>query len=40
MWGELLRRALAAGNFLNHGSRLGNAIGVRLKSLPKLADTK
>ncbi|GAX85539.1 hypothetical protein CEUSTIGMA_g12955.t1 [Chlamydomonas eustigma] len=35
-----LRAALDAGNFLNHGSRLGSAVGFRLKNLPKLADTK
>jgi uncharacterized membrane protein YgcG len=32
--------ALAAGNFLNHGSRLGAAAGFRLKSLNKLADSR
>jgi len=32
--------ALDAGNFLNHGSRLGNAVGFRLKNLPKLAETR
>ena len=35
-----LHAVLAAGNFLNHGSRLGGALGFRLKALPKLADTK
>lgn len=35
-----LNAALDAGNFLNYGSRLGNAVGFRLKNLPKLADTK
>ncbi|KAI8466315.1 MAG: hypothetical protein J3K34DRAFT_460936 [Monoraphidium minutum] len=32
--------ALAAGNFLNHGSRLGAAAGFRLRSLNKLADSR
>ncbi len=40
MFRRALRLALSAGNFLNHGSRLGNAIGFRLKTLPKLQDTK
>ena len=31
-----LARALALGNFLNWGSRLGGAAGFRLKNLPKL----
>lgn len=35
-----LRGALAAGNFLNYGTRNGSAIGFRLMTLPKLADTK
>ncbi len=35
-----LRLALSAGNFLNHGTRTGNAVGFRLKALPKLQDTK
>lgn len=35
-----LRAAVDAGNFLNHGSRLGSAVGFRLKNLPKLADTR
>ena len=32
----VLARALALGNFLNWGSRLGQAAGFRLKNLPKL----
>lgn len=40
MFRRTLRLSLQAGNFLNHGSRIGNAIGVRLKALPKLQDTK
>ena len=31
-----LSEALVLGNFLNHGSRLGQAAGFRLKNLPKL----
>ena len=31
-----LEEALVLGNFLNHGSRLGQAAGFRLKNLPKL----
>jgi hypothetical protein len=31
-----LARALALGNFLNWGGRLGGAAGFRLKNLPKL----
>ena len=37
---RVLRAVLAAGNFLNYGSRLGGALGFRLKALSKLADTK
>jgi Formin Homology 2 Domain len=36
----LLSATLAAGNFLNHGSRLGNAPGFRLKGLNKLHDAR
>ncbi|KAF8060333.1 FH6 [Scenedesmus sp. PABB004] len=36
----LLAATLAAGNFLNHGSRLGNAPGFRLKGLNKLHDSR
>ncbi|GAB4818742.1 hypothetical protein N2152v2_005788 [Parachlorella kessleri] len=36
----LLERALAVGNFLNWGTRLGAAGGFRLKSLRKLQDTR
>ena len=32
----VLARTLALGNFLNWGSRLGQAPGFRLKNLPKL----
>ena len=32
----VLAQALALGNFLNWGSRLGQAAGFRLKNLPKL----
>ena len=32
----LLQLALALGNFLNWGTRLGSAAGFRLKNLPKL----
>ncbi|BDA46913.1 probable formin-like protein 13 at C-terminar half [Coccomyxa sp. Obi] len=35
-----LAAALALGNFLNHGSRLGQAAGFRLRNLPKLQDTR
>ena len=34
--GAALATALAAGNFLNWGGRLGQAAGFRLRSLPKL----
>lgn len=36
----VLAVALAAGNYLNHGSRLGAAAGFRLRSLNKLADSR
>jgi hypothetical protein len=36
LFAALLQRALAVGNFLNWGSRLGAAGGFRLKSLRKL----
>ncbi|PNH10553.1 Formin-like protein 13 [Tetrabaena socialis] len=39
MFRRALRLALAAGNFMNHGSRLGNAVGFRLRALPKMQDT-
>lgn len=35
-WARALQCALALGNFLNYGSRLGRAAGVRLRSLPKM----
>jgi len=35
-WARALQCALALGNFLNHGSRLGSAFGVRLRSLAKM----
>ena len=31
---------LQAGNFLNRGAALGNAVGFQLSSLRKLSDTK
>ena len=34
--GAALATALAAGNFLNWGGRLGQAAGFRLRSLPRL----
>jgi diaphanous 2 len=37
---QLLSATLAVGNFLNHGSRLGNAPGFRLKGLNKLHDSR
>ncbi|WIA23864.1 hypothetical protein OEZ85_013518 [Tetradesmus obliquus] len=37
---QLLAATLAVGNFLNHGSRLGNAPGFRLKGLNKLHDSR
>jgi hypothetical protein len=36
----VLSVVLAAGNFLNHGSRLGAAAGFRLRSLNKLGDSR
>lgn len=35
-WARALQCALALGNFLNHGTRLGRAAGVRLRSLHKM----
>ena len=35
-FGAVLATALAAGNFLNWGGRLGQAAGFRLRSLTKL----
>eukprot|EP00891_Asterochloris_glomerata_P002244 jgi/Astpho2/2244/fgenesh1_pg.00040_%23_71_t len=35
-----LQLALAIGNFMNWGTRLGQAAGFRLKNLPKLQDTR
>ncbi len=35
-----LQGALALGNFLNHGTRLGAARGFRLRNLRKLSDTR
>ena len=40
MFRRALRLVVDAGNFMNHGSRLGGAVGFRLRSLPKLQDTK
>ncbi|EFJ47096.1 hypothetical protein VOLCADRAFT_105316 [Volvox carteri f. nagariensis] len=40
MFHRALRLARDAGNFMNFGTRLGNAIGFRLRALPKLQDTK
>ncbi|KXZ42876.1 hypothetical protein GPECTOR_113g288 [Gonium pectorale] len=40
MFRRALRLAVSAGNFLNYGTRMGNAVGFRLRVLPKLADTK
>ncbi|ELU03815.1 hypothetical protein CAPTEDRAFT_223320 [Capitella teleta] len=37
---EFLRFVLHAGNFVNAGSYAGNAAGIRLDSLEKIADTK
>lgn len=37
---QLLGATLAVGNFLNHGSRLGNAGGFRLRGLNKLHDSR
>ena len=40
LFASTLRTLLAAGNFLNWGSRLGAAAGFRLRSLPRLEDTR
>ena len=32
----VLEEVLTLGNFMNHGTRLGQAAGFRLKNLPKL----
>eukprot|EP00879_Flechtneria_rotunda_P013653 GHRR01014263.1.p1 GENE.GHRR01014263.1~~GHRR01014263.1.p1 ORF type:complete len:984 (+),score=468.20 GHRR01014263.1:955-3906(+) len=37
---QLLAAALAVGNFLNHGTRLGNAPGFRIKGLNKMHDSR
>eukprot|EP01025_Chloroclados_australasicus_P040382 TRINITY_DN4216_c0_g1_i1.p1 TRINITY_DN4216_c0_g1~~TRINITY_DN4216_c0_g1_i1.p1 ORF type:complete len:833 (-),score=101.21 TRINITY_DN4216_c0_g1_i1:1768-3951(-) len=36
----VLQMILALGNFMNYGTRLGNAMGFRLKCLSKLQDTR
>lgn len=37
---EVLRAVLATGNMLNAGTHRGQAVGIKLESLTKLADVK
>lgn len=38
--GQVLRAVLATGNMLNAGTHRGQAAGIKLESLTKLADVK